>query len=282
MQTQLPSRPYVELPPPPDGFVTARREASRRRARRTVGVVAGGVSAAVVGVVVAVVGGGNDIAVLKPAPVTPATQQPPAPAGPSAAPGPVVSPAGSARPRPGAASVTPPRTAGSEATAKGAPQKRTGEQVITQPVLARTRSSYSGYPRVCRTGDHATDSSVQPGDNWCFDAAATSVSGGERLSLTLCRDSTSDGTLTYGTSNEVDFVVMQGRQTVWRWSRAHPPSSSPHSLSAAADGCWEWSLVWPGRTQSGAAAGHGGYTLVVSTTADQLSAERPTQVAFTY
>ena len=77
MQTQLPRRPYVELPPPPDGLVTAQREGSRRRTRRTVAAFTGGESAVVL-VIVAVVllGGGGGVAVLRPAPVPPATRLP--------------------------------------------------------------------------------------------------------------------------------------------------------------------------------------------------------------
>jgi hypothetical protein len=124
---------------------------------------------------------------------------------------------------------------------------------------------------VCHTGDNADNNTgVSPGSDWCPEATATAVAGGERLAFTLCRDSTSGGSLTFATSREVDLVVERGSTVVWSWSHEHPGTSSPHTLSAPANGCWTWSLVWPDTTQSGAAAGHGAYTLVATSTADEL------------
>ena len=149
-------------------------------------------------------------------------------------------------------------------------------------VVVRTQSRYSGYPRVCRTGDSADNQSVRPGANWCTEAAAAPSDGGERLSFTLCRDSTSGGTLTFTGSREVDFAVVSGGKTIWSWSHDHPGTPSQHTLSATADGCWVWSLVWPGMTQAGAAAGHGSYTLVATTTAQELRGDASTQIVFSY
>lgn len=280
MQTQLPRRPYVELPPPPDGFATARREASRRRTRRAIAAVTGGVSAAVVVVVALVVGGSDGVAVLRPAPVAPATQLP-APGGPTptaVASGPAATQAvpGSTDGRRGPVQQ-PPSSPASSTSSSGPSTARRSDIVVV-----RTQSRYTGYPRVCRTGDQANNDTVRPGADWCSDAAATPAKAGEQLSLTLCRDSTTGGTLTYASTHEVDFAVVDHGTTLWQWSHDNPGSASRHTLSASADGCWVWSLVWPGVTQSGAGAAHGTYTLVATTTADELQGNATAQVPFSY
>ena len=284
MHTELPSRAYVELPPPPDGFATVRREASRRRARRTVATVAGGISAAVVGVVVVLLGGGGDVAVLRPAPVTPATQLPGRLAqSPSPSPS-LAAPSGPQHLLPvtggrsgGATSAT--SAAGATPTPSPSPQHAGSRE----PSLVRTQSTYTGATRVC-TGSQYGDTSgqQQSGAGWCLDVSAAAVSGGERLSLTLCRDSTSGGSLTFATTREVDLAVMRGGTTVWSWSHDHAGTPSQHTLAASANGCWTWSLVWPDVTQSGSSAGHGTYTLVATSTADELQGHPSRQVAFSY
>jgi predicted lipoprotein with Yx(FWY)xxD motif len=135
---------------------------------------------------------------------------------------------------------------------------------------------------VCRTGDSANDQSVHPGAQWCPEADVNPTANGKRLSLTLCRDSSAGGTLTFDSTREVDFAVTRGGKTIWTWSHDHPGSASQHTLSAAADGCWVWSLVWPGVTQAGRSVGEGAYTLVATTTAQELQGSPSTQVDFSY
>lgn len=275
----LPRRPYVELSPPSDGFVAAVTEARRRR-RRTVVTAAAGTSAtaAVIAVAVAMFGGGaGGDAILRPAPVPPA--------------GLVTSPG----PHTSAAGVTPVRAhdsgrrssglTGSSSTATssfGAPAAVADAGDRRRPItLTRTRSTSTAGPDFCRTGDEISDT-YHPGSDWCPTATAVAVGGGERLSLTLCRDSTSSGTLTFDSSREVDFVVKRGSQRIWSWRHYQPGTSSPHTLSAPANGCWTWSLVWPGVTQSGGSAGRGSYTLVAASTADEIRYSPSVSTPFDY
>jgi len=283
MQTQLPRRPYVELPPPPDGLASARRAGVRRRTRRTVAAFTGGVGAvAVVVVVILMLGGGRGVAMLRPAPAPPATQVP--------APGTSHAPAvlaghhgGPVSPGPGQQAVgSRPLTASSTAPSSSGSSSQHTSSRGAQVVLVRSQSRYTGYPRVCRNGPNANNESVQPGNDWCLDAATTHTDRGQRLSLELCRDSTSGGSLTFATTREVDFAVTSGGKTIWSWSHDHPGTSSQHTVSATADGCWVWSLVWPGITQTGAAVGHGSYTLVATTTAQELRMDGSAEVPFRY
>ena len=275
---RLPRRPYVELPPPPGGLVAAVAEAGRRRRRRAV-LAGAGVSgtAVVVAMFVMLMGGGaGGDAILRPAPAPPAGAVSPAPHSSRASAPEGVNGAAPASPRPGSLPAPPPAPKPASSTGSAPSGHRPASIVLT-----RTSSAYTGEPRVCRTGDTVDNSSVNPGQAWCSEAAATPVDGGERLALTLCRDSTSSGSLTFASSREVDFVVKRGSAVVWSWSHAHPGASSPHTLTAASDACWTWALIWPGVTQSGADAGHGPYTLVATSASNELNTDEQT-VAFDY
>jgi len=149
-------------------------------------------------------------------------------------------------------------------------------------VLVRSQGRYTGAPRVCRNGFQSDNQSFDPGDDWCVDASTARADGGQRLTLALCRDSTSGGTATFASTREVDFAVLSGGKTIWSWSHDHPGTPSQHTLSATADGCWVWSLVWPGISQSGRAVGHGSYTMVATTTAQELKKNPSSQVGFRY
>jgi hypothetical protein len=288
MQTQLPRRPYVELPPPPDGLVSAQREGGRRRTRRTVATVSGGVGAIVMTVVaVVLLSGGGGVAVLRPAPVAPATQ-PPSPVVSSAASVPAnVTHGGAAshqRQSPNHAVGNLPVVAGGPSTAPSgasAPPVRHG-QADASVAVTRTSGRNSAGPQVCRTGASSENTAVHPGDNWCPTVTAVSVSGGERLSYTLCRDSTSAGTLHFPNSREVNFSVVRNGATVWRYTAHSSASPSPHTLTAKADDCWTWSLVWPGTTDSGAAAPHDRYTVSATSTADEFEGAPLTTATFDY
>jgi hypothetical protein len=217
--------------------------------------------------------------VLRPAPVTPATQLPvPSPA-PSTVSGAARHPV-AGRGAPTAADTAGSSTPGSGTGAASTPPEQPGG--VATPTLTRTRSTYPGAPRVCRTSDSAQNSSVHPGTNWCIEASATAVAGGERLSLSMCRDSTSGGQLTFADAREADLAVQHDGKTVWSWGHDHPASGSPHVLTAAADECFTWSLVWSGQTQAGAAAAHGAYTLVATTAAQELATDSASQADFRY
>jgi hypothetical protein len=88
--------------------------------------------------------------------------------------------------------------------------------------------------------------------------------------------------LTYASSREIDFAVRQNGKTIWDWARDHPDSPGAHTRHAAANDCWNWQLVWPDVRQSGASAGHGQFTFVATTTADELSGYPPEAINFRY
>ena len=280
MQTELPRRPYAELAPPPDGLATALRAGRRRRTRRAVAAVTGGATAVVVVTVVLMLGGGGGVAVLRPAPVPPATALPT----PSVTSAPPVVGAQPAKPPPSAHPVVSgnvgpgAKRPSATGTAPAGESTAPGDSIV----LSRSQTRYTGYPRVCRTGASSDSQSTHPGSEWCRDAAAETADGGKRLSLTLCRDSTSGGSLSFANTREVDFAVVTGGATIWSWRHDHPGTPSQHTLSASADGCWVWSLVWPGVTQAGGPAPHGSYTLVATSTAQELEGDASTQVSFTY
>ena len=282
MHTELPRRPYVELPPPPDGLGTARREASRRRTRRALVAVGGAVTAGVVGALVVLVGGGKDLAVLRPAPVAPAIQPTP-----SAVPVPTpppVAPHSAATAHPLRSSVAGgPSSAGGSAPSQQHGGGSTSQQSPSgQVTVTRTSGRNPEGPRVCRTGASGENAGVQPGDNWCTSAAAVAATGGERLSYTLCRDSTTGGTLHFAGSREVELRVVRNGAVVWRYSAHAAQTSTPHTLTAAADDCWTWSLVWPGRTDAGGVAPEARYTLQAISTADEFAGGQETAVTFDY
>lgn len=283
MQTQLPRRPYVELPPPPDGLVSARREASRRRTRRAIASVTGGVSAVVLVVAGVLLTGGGGVAVLRPAPVAPATRLP--------TPGSSVAPSAAAGAHRGGAAVSSVRASGRSASPAPATASRSGVMATSSQAghfsssavqLTRQPGRNPDAPNVCRTGISSDNQTTHVGDDWCTAATAVAVAGGERLSYRLCRDSTTGGTLHFAGSREVELTVSRNGSTVWRYSAHVTDARSPHTLTAAADDCWTWSLVWPGTTDSGAAAPRGRYALNATSTANELVGAPVTTATFDF
>jgi hypothetical protein len=291
---RLPQRPMVELAPPIDGLEQVRGEAGRRRRRRA-GIAAAGVTtAAGVAVVVALSGAAGGVDMLKPAP----------PAGPR----PVASTP--APQRPGEVSVdakgrrhvrqpTPRLVTGK--TSGRAPSGR-GHVVATipsnpnatpprdqiarsqQPTLSRWQSTYTDSPaRECAGSEYGdTSGTLKNAVGWCLDAMATPVSGGERLHLRLCRDSTGGGALTFDGTREVDLSVRQGSRTVWDWATLHPGGSGGHQITEPANGCMNWAVVWPDVTTAGAPAGHGNFTFVGTSTAEETQGNPSVSAAFGY
>jgi len=136
--------------------------------------------------------------------------------------------------------------------------------------------------QVCSGDFSSGQASIGNGLGWCLAASATKVAGGERFRYTACRDDTRGGTLSYAGSREVDFAVRQNGKTIWDWGRSHPDSPGAHTRKAAVNDCWNWQLVWPDVRQSGASAGHGKFTFVGTTTADELSGYQPETINFRF
>ncbi|HET6818351.1 MAG TPA: hypothetical protein VFH66_14080 [Mycobacteriales bacterium] len=292
---RLPQRPVVELAPPVDGLEQVRGEAGRRRRRRAGVTAAGLTTAAGLAVVVAVSGGAAGIDVLKPAP--PAGQDFSSPAPTATAPRMValdpVSPRHRhAAPRPagrqqqagGAQALPSQGTTGTGPSGTATSPTRSGQVSRSQgPTLTRWQSTYTGGPREC-TGSTYGDSggTLQSAVGWCAAVTATPLSRGVRLQFQLCRDSTGRGTLTFPGTREVDFAVDQGSRTIWDWAKLHPGGAGTHQLSANANGCWNWSLLWPDVTQTGASAGHGTFTFVGTSTANEMKGAPEYSATFGY
>ena len=295
----LPRRPYAPEPLPPHGLQEVRREAGRRRRVRTIRVTAGGAAtAAAAAVVVALTGAAGGADVLKPLPPAVGhdrTASPtPSPAPPTVL-GHIHQPAASlVTPRtrdtgtsstgstPGLGSVVPThRTplAVSDGRSNGATHAQPSHSNDIPLRVYRTHGTMSGT-QVC-SGDFSNGQTVG-GIGWCRAISATRVAGGVRLRLTACRDDTSGGRLTYSSRREVDFVVRQNGNTIWDWGRDHPDSPGAHTRTAATNDCWNWELVWPDVRQSGRSAGHGRFTFVATTTADELAGYPPATAHFRY
>jgi hypothetical protein len=257
---------------------------------------AGLTSAAGLAVVLALSGGAAGVDVLKPAP----------PSGqgidvPSPSPGrptvmtlrPVTRHHGQAGPaaagsagglvRRGAAG-TPPQVAGAEPVTNNAAAPPSGSVAQPrQPTLSRWQSTYTGSPRECAGSTYGDSSgTLKNAVGWCLDVFATPLSHGVRLHMQLCRDSTGGGTLSFASTREVDLAIKQGKRTVWDWAALHPGGSDAHQLSEPANGCMNWSVTWPDITTAGSTAGHGDFTFVGTSTADEMQGNPSESVDFAY
>ena len=289
MTSQLPRRPFRALTPPPDGLDVIRREARRRRRRRATFVAAGGTGVAAVAVALVLSTASGGLAVLKPTPDTPAGGAGTTSPHPSAssqvtrhAAPPVtvpVSPTSAAHKVPRQNHEAP--TAAPPARSNNVPRSQPSQAPSTRLRVYRTHGTMSGV-QLCGGDFSSGQGSFGNGVGWCEAASATKVTGGERLRFTACRDDTRGGSLTYPSRREIDFAVRQNGRTIWDWGRSHPDSAGAHTRSAAANDCWNWELVWPDARQSGRPAGHGQFTFVATTTADELSGYKPETGSFRY
>lgn len=293
---RLPHRPIVELAPPPGGLDQVRGEAGRRRRRRAGVAAAGLTTAAGLAVVLALSGGAAGVDVLKPAPPagqgndapapsverpTVMTLRPEAPRHHRAA-GAATRPAsGSAR-----AGASGGQVAGAQPNANGAavPPPAGTATGTQQPTLSRWESTYRDAPaRQCTGSTYGgSDGSLESAVGWCLDVFATPVSDGAQLHIRLCRDSTGGGTLSFDGTREVDLAVQQNGRTVWDWATLRPGSSGAHQFSEPASGCMNWSLIWPDLTTDGQSAGHGSFTFLGTSTANEMKGAPSESVAFSY
>jgi len=135
--------------------------------------------------------------------------------------------------------------------------------------------------RVCGGGTSSDDSGVHNGVGWCPRATAARESGGVRLTFQVCRDSTAGGRLTFASSREVDLVLRHDGHVVWRWAKVRPGHPDSHVLTTPANGCWNWTLVWPGTTSTGHSAPRGNYTLTGASTSQEVLTDEA-EVSFVY
>lgn len=290
--TGLPRRSFSPEPLPPDGLAAVRREATRRRRVRTIRVTAGGAAtAAAAAAVIALTGAAGGSDVLKPLPPalqpTPSTSplHVPTDAAPShelhaAAVG--GSASGDSHPRGGSAGAASAAAVPTDARSSHASTSGTNEAPAVKLHVFRSTHAGSGTQICAGDVSGGTGSINRQGVGWCMFATAQKAAHGVRLTLSACRDDTTAGRLTYSSSREIDIAVKRGGRTVWNWAAGHPGAPSAHTRHAAANECWNWQLVWPDITQSGASAGHGQFTFVGTPTAQELAGYPPETIPFRY
>jgi hypothetical protein len=293
----LPRRPFTPELPPPGGLSNVRQEAARRRRVRAIRVSAGGAAtaAAAAAVVFAITGAGAGADVLKPlppageptpGPVATATSSPLALAPPIRS-GPSDSPTVSG-PQPVVTTSQPDDGSGSVASAQPAAQPRPQESATQAsrgdaPRMTRYQSTYTSRAgaRVCSGGSSSDDTGFHNGVGWCPSVSAVNASGGIRLTFQICRDATAGGRLTFASSREVGLVLRRDGHVVWSWAKVASSHRDSHVLTTPANGCWNWTLVWPGTTSAGAAAPRGSYSLTGASTAQEVSPDNA-RTSFTY
>lgn len=272
--------PYVA--PPEDGLHRALADARSRRLR-SAGLSSTAAAAALCTVAVLMGGAGTQSLVQQPAPEQPAMSRVVPGGGDGAATTP-----NRARPetrtpgsRPGVPGATP-GTASLAANPLGAaagPVSRTSTS---------TRPRYAAGPveRFDNNGVTAPDTSCNlTGDAQDTTALCTYayVTGTPyQLQAQVCSTRTGLTLLHYPGRNEVDLAVhdSKGKQ-VWRWSRWHPDSPSPHTLGLSAGSCTTWSFSWTGVDAAGHALPKGDYTLRATFLADELADRRISTGEFT-
>lgn len=292
---RLPQRPMVQLPAPVDGLDQVRGEASRRRRRKLLAAAGGGAGALAVAAALALSTSGGGLAVLRPEPPAgPGVVQPTPTPSPSLPADLVVDPITRQHPRGGPSVHSGRHTAAAgsgrpaaSATSAAAPTPVAGASAayrVQQPTLSRWQSTFTDAPaRQCSGSTYSgPEDSFESSVGWCLEVTASPVSDGVQLHVRLCRDSTGGGTLTFAGSREVDLAVRQGSRTVWDWAALHPGGGGAHQLSEPANGCMNWSVVWPDITTDGAAAGHGSFTFVGTSTANEMKGKPDDSVDFSY
>ena len=149
--------------------------------------------------------------------------------------------------------------------------------------MRRYRSTYTSPAgaRVCGGGSSSDDSGFHNGVGWCPSVTAVHVSGGVRLTFQICRDATAGGRLTFASTREVSLVLRRDGKVVWSWAKVAPSRADSHVLTTPANGCWNWTLVWPGTTSAGGAAPHGTYSLTGASTAQEVYPDKA-KASFTY
>ena len=292
----LPRRPYSSELPPPDGLQSVRHEAARRRRARTIRLTAGSAAtAAAAAVVVAVTGATGGADTLQPLP--PAVRPAPSPTvtaqlSPPAVPPPIPSDqSGDSRSSTGPQPVVTATSGPNDTTIAPAQSvaETHSEAPVTQasrgdtPRMTRYRSTYQSPAgaRRCSGGSTRDDTGFHNGVGWCPSVSADSVSGGVRLTFQICRDATAGGSLTFAGSREVGLVLRRDGHAVWSWAKVAPGHPDSHALSTPANGCWNWTLVWPGTTSAGESAPRGSYSLTGASTAQEVSPDSAT-TSFSY
>lgn len=271
--------PYVA--PPADGLHQAMADARGRRLR-SAGLTSTAAAGALFTLAVLVGGSGTQSLVQQPAPEQPAVNQV-VPGG-RDAPSRAIPNDGTAarasagRQGPATSVLTAPSTA--QVTPAGAgPVSRTS---------TRSQSGYAAGPveRFDNNGFTAPDTGCNlTGDAQDATALCTYawVSGPPyQLQGQVCSTRTGLTLLHYAGRNEVDLAVHDAKGVeVWRWSRWHPDTASPHTLGLSAGSCTTWSLDWTAVDATGRALPKGDYTLRATFLADELADRRTSTTEFT-
>ncbi len=272
----LPRRPFAVLPPEPGGFEAALARGRQRRRRTAGSSVLASVIAIVLGVALSAPNPGND-ARLEFAPVQESdltgdvdspvvsdTRSEPAPALDAPA-QPADSPQttsrldrdDSAAPPPSGTTPRPPSSPRKPAPARPAEPERVEKTEVV-----------NGYA-TCVTDQAALITSAQ----WCLLARYTPDSP-STVSLDVCRSVDSNGTLTYPTKQEIEFVVTKqgAAKESWRWSYGATFAKTPegHDDVVNPKNCTVYTVAWSETDNAGGFLEAGTYDLTASNLGTEL------------
>jgi len=279
--TGLPEREFHELAPPEGGALAVRREAGRRRRRRAVLTSAGTAVGLLAGVLLLQGSGQPGRESLR------VTDLPTS--DPSASPASLASPEPSA----GTTRAAGPGSSAAPQAGQPVPSATADPRHPSTPATVPYRSpelvreyrdrAVTGTVSVCSGSSSTTgDGGLQSTVNWCQSAVAAPTARGHDLVGELCRDGSSDATLTFPRQQEVELLVRRADGTVvWRWSTGHSDAPDGHTLGVARDHCWSWTAPWTDVDDDGRPLPEGTYQLVVRSRADELRGAPEATVTFT-
>jgi hypothetical protein len=126
---------------------------------------------------------------------------------------------------------------------------------------------------------HGRGGSVQV--SWCQYASLVQTPRGHDLVAEVCRDATTDGSLTFGSVLEVELTVADDKgRAVWTWSAGRDALADPHVLAVQRGHCWDWTAPWTDVDGQGRPLPSGGYLLVVGSDARELDGAPPGTTSF--
>jgi hypothetical protein len=276
MTDPLPRRDFTHLPPPPEGPTGAVRggRAIRRR-RRAAGGGAAALSMALVAGVVIATGSGTNHASDQLVPAVPTLRHLTSTPGPQDRDRAQAAPtAGATRPVAAGPQATPTTTAAPGRPSPAATTRSGGTSASGYRTPPLTRTYAAPIPtgaRFCEASVTTDSQGTRKRIDWCITPKVTTSATGHDLTVVVCRDQTTDSTLSFGRSLEADLAVVHNGRTVWRWSAGHPSVQQAHALSTPAGACWSWTTAWTDVDGTGRALPSGSYDLVVVSLADQVA-----------
>ncbi|MFN2625782.1 MAG: BsuPI-related putative proteinase inhibitor [Mycobacteriales bacterium] len=110
------------------------------------------------------------------------------------------------------------------------------------------------------------------GSGWCLRVSSSSQGADwSDLRLQACREyGESASIMSFPTSQEVDFTIRKGKQTLWTWSRGQRFDDTPQVVTVGEMSCAQWSVRWDQVDEQGRRLKSGVYDLTGFSLADEL------------